>query len=80
MAGWDEAVVESFFGGLKRELLDRRSWPSRLRRRAACPMRRAIRVPDEWRHRPWPDGALKSRRLGDSRGARAGALGARVPG
>jgi len=26
---WDNAVVESFFGTLKRELVDRQSWPTR---------------------------------------------------
>jgi transposase InsO family protein len=26
---WDNAVVESFFGTLKRELIHRRSWPTR---------------------------------------------------
>lgn len=32
---WDNAVVESFFGTLKRELVYRQSWPTRLRARAA---------------------------------------------
>lgn len=32
---WDNAVVESFFGSLKRELVNRRSWPTRQKAAAA---------------------------------------------
>jgi putative transposase len=32
---WDNAVVESFFGGLKKELIYRRSWPTRAEAAAA---------------------------------------------
>ena len=39
---WDNAVVESFFGTLKRELLHRRTWPSR--REAAAAIHEYIEV------------------------------------